>query len=312
MLSATRYLLGVAEIALLVAAPPASAPPGCAPACCRASPGRRPGSPPRSSRSRSCSERPSCSGAAGLFEPVPYLLAVVAVGLGLRLGLAAGDARRPEPGRARSRPGDAAAAAWRSPAVVIAHFCIGVRLRLSTGMTGFDTTWYHAPFAAGLRPERADLRHPVHRAAVPRLVLPPELGAAARDRDPRLLQGPALAAPQPRLARRLPARRLVHRAPLGRRAGLARRRRPGPRQRRLRRPGRERPATTSSRSSSSSPRSRSSLNAAGAIGPAAGAPRRQLRSRRRHRSWPASRSGSPPGPRSTTWRRRSRWSARWR
>ena len=34
-------------------------------------------------------------------------------------------------------------------AVVIAHFCIGVRLRLSTGMTGFDTTWYHGPFAAG-------------------------------------------------------------------------------------------------------------------------------------------------------------------
>ncbi len=33
--------------------------------------------------------------------------------------------------------------------IVIAHFCIGVRLRLSTGMTGFDTTWYHAPFAAG-------------------------------------------------------------------------------------------------------------------------------------------------------------------
>lgn len=29
------------------------------------------------------------------------------------------------------------------------HFAAGVRLRLSTGMTGFDSTWYHGPFAAG-------------------------------------------------------------------------------------------------------------------------------------------------------------------
>jgi len=31
----------------------------------------------------------------------------------------------------------------------VVHFAAGVRLRLSTGMTGFDSTWYHGPFAAG-------------------------------------------------------------------------------------------------------------------------------------------------------------------
>jgi hypothetical protein len=31
----------------------------------------------------------------------------------------------------------------------VVHFAAGVRLRLTTGMTGFDSTWYHGPFAAG-------------------------------------------------------------------------------------------------------------------------------------------------------------------
>jgi hypothetical protein len=34
-------------------------------------------------------------------------------------------------------------------AIAVIHFASGVRLRLSTGMTGFDSTWYHGPFAAG-------------------------------------------------------------------------------------------------------------------------------------------------------------------
>jgi hypothetical protein len=33
--------------------------------------------------------------------------------------------------------------------VAVVHFAGGVKLRLSTGMTGFDSTWYHGPFAAG-------------------------------------------------------------------------------------------------------------------------------------------------------------------
>jgi hypothetical protein len=34
-------------------------------------------------------------------------------------------------------------------AVAVVHFATGVKLRLLTGMTGFDSTWYHGPFAAG-------------------------------------------------------------------------------------------------------------------------------------------------------------------
>ncbi len=33
--------------------------------------------------------------------------------------------------------------------VAVIRFAIGVKLRLGTGMTGFDSTWYHGPFAAG-------------------------------------------------------------------------------------------------------------------------------------------------------------------
>ncbi|HET7120625.1 MAG TPA: hypothetical protein VFI17_05185, partial [Solirubrobacterales bacterium] len=34
-------------------------------------------------------------------------------------------------------------------AIAVVHFATGVKTRLSTGMTGFDSTWYHGPFAAG-------------------------------------------------------------------------------------------------------------------------------------------------------------------
>jgi hypothetical protein len=33
--------------------------------------------------------------------------------------------------------------------VALLHFAAGVKTRLGTGMTGFDSTWYHGPFAAG-------------------------------------------------------------------------------------------------------------------------------------------------------------------
>jgi hypothetical protein len=33
--------------------------------------------------------------------------------------------------------------------LAVVHFALGVKTRLSTGMTGFDSTWYHGPFAAG-------------------------------------------------------------------------------------------------------------------------------------------------------------------
>ncbi len=34
-------------------------------------------------------------------------------------------------------------------AIAVVHFALDVRPKLSTGMTGFDSTWYHGPFAAG-------------------------------------------------------------------------------------------------------------------------------------------------------------------
>jgi hypothetical protein len=113
-------------------------------------------------------------GTVGWFEAGPYLVVVVIVGLGLRL-LVGGPWGRPSallgfsPGesgvvgeRSWGEKQDAAASEGRphgpSPAALVAlaiaavaavHFAAGVKLRLSTGMTGFDSTWYHGPFAAG-------------------------------------------------------------------------------------------------------------------------------------------------------------------
>jgi hypothetical protein len=41
------------------------------------------------------------------------------------------------------------AAALLVASVAVVHFAGGVKTRLGTGMTGFDSTWYHGPFAAG-------------------------------------------------------------------------------------------------------------------------------------------------------------------
>lgn len=113
-------------------------------------------------------------GTVGWFKPLPYLVAVIVVGAGLRIGL---GGRRGGPSDAaassfspRLRPRTAADSSGEKPsktegpprlpslttllALAIAvgatvHFAAGVKLRLSTGMTGFDSTWYHGPFAAG-------------------------------------------------------------------------------------------------------------------------------------------------------------------
>ena len=147
MLSATRYLLGAAEITLLIAA----ATLGAVRVRDRLLPGFA-GAPAWLATAVVAIAillgAAELLGAAGLFEPAPYLLAVVGLGIGLRLVVSRGDpdARPrpvPEPSLAMRVCGLAVAG------VVIAHFCIGVRLRLSTGMTGFDSTWYHGPFAAG-------------------------------------------------------------------------------------------------------------------------------------------------------------------
>ncbi len=101
-------------------------------------------------------------GTVSLFQPPLYVVAVAAIGLLLWLRVAGATNPSPAAGVGAAdavTTGPAAAAPGPSPvattiALVIAaaaviHFAAGVRLRLSTGMTGFDSTWYHGPFAAG-------------------------------------------------------------------------------------------------------------------------------------------------------------------
>jgi hypothetical protein len=112
-------------------------------------------------------------GTFGWFEVGPYLAAVIVVGASLwlvvggrrggrsrLLGFSPLSWRRSPSGlcekqdaavreRPPRRPSPAALAALVIAAVAVIHFGAGVKLRLSTGMTGFDSTWYHGPFAAG-------------------------------------------------------------------------------------------------------------------------------------------------------------------
>jgi hypothetical protein len=100
-------------------------------------------------------------GSFGAFEPAPYLVLVAVFGLG-SWKLAPSPPQSGEPhlyllsevrlpslrrdGRRESIP---ALFALVITAVAVIHFAAGVKTRLSTGMTGFDSTWYHGPFAAG-------------------------------------------------------------------------------------------------------------------------------------------------------------------
>jgi hypothetical protein len=89
-------------------------------------------------------------GTVSLFKPVPYLVAVALLGLALRLAVPT----RTAPGETRPAVGSrpsliATVIALLIAGIAIGHFVSGVKLRLGTGMTGFDSTWYHGPFAAG-------------------------------------------------------------------------------------------------------------------------------------------------------------------
>ncbi len=103
-------------------------------------------------------------GTVALLKPVPYLVGVVAVGVGLgmlggwsREGVASLGLRSAPSGGTPPRPDSSSGQQFDWMTVVsllvavaaVIHFASGVRLRLSTGMTGFDSTWYHGPFAAG-------------------------------------------------------------------------------------------------------------------------------------------------------------------
>lgn len=90
-------------------------------------------------------------GSLGLFRGWIYL--------GAAVGLAAaawhwreripGADPAPEPPRFAS-PAMLTTAGLLLVALAAAVFSVGVRLKYGTGMTGFDSTWYHGPFAAGL------------------------------------------------------------------------------------------------------------------------------------------------------------------
>jgi hypothetical protein len=113
-------------------------------------------------------------GTAGVFESPPFLAVVVVVGaalwwlMGGRWGGPSGAAASCFSPDLRSRtaadePGEKPSKTEGPPhlspattlvalaiaAVAVVHFAAGVKMRLSTGMTGFDSTWYHGPFAAG-------------------------------------------------------------------------------------------------------------------------------------------------------------------
>jgi hypothetical protein len=113
-------------------------------------------------------------GTVSLFKPVPYLVSIAVLGLVLwRFVPSAGGAPVGPPRGAESamppstlrETGATGPAAGARPygrpsliatvmslviaGIAIGHFVTGVKLRLGTGMTGFDSTWYHGPFAAG-------------------------------------------------------------------------------------------------------------------------------------------------------------------
>lgn len=160
MLGAGRYLLGVGEIALLV---------GCAwLGASRARERLLPGFEGAPAHLASAVLAlalliwaAEVLGSFSLFEPAPYLLVVAGAGVGMRTLLprvAWGVAPRPQLARTMGRPPRQdprvgalvpTLIALGVAAVATIHFAGGVKTRLGTGMTGFDSTWYHGPFAAG-------------------------------------------------------------------------------------------------------------------------------------------------------------------
>jgi hypothetical protein len=98
-------------------------------------------------------------GSFGIFELTPFRLLL----LGAAIGLSRVRSRHLERGESdlyllskvrlpslrRDRRDWGTVIALLIAAVAVIHFAAGVKTRLSTGMTGFDSTWYHGPFAAG-------------------------------------------------------------------------------------------------------------------------------------------------------------------
>lgn len=102
-------------------------------------------------------------GTFSAFDALPYLLLVLVVGVGLwKFAPRPPEGGVPHPyllGGVRDSSLRRDERGWRDlapllialliAAMAVIHFAAGVKTRLSTGMTGFDSTWYHGPFAAG-------------------------------------------------------------------------------------------------------------------------------------------------------------------
>jgi hypothetical protein len=100
-------------------------------------------------------------GSFGALDPVPYLVLVAVIGAGLwrLIPMAEGDGRTSPDTQHRaigemclgrsSRPPATTLIALTIATIAFMHFAIEAKSKLSTGMTGFDSTWYHGPFAAG-------------------------------------------------------------------------------------------------------------------------------------------------------------------
>ncbi len=88
-------------------------------------------------------------GSFGLFEGVPFVAGLIVTGIAMRLAIAVPSAERAE----LIRPDAQQPNRWITiiglalAAVAVAHFSIGTRIGYSGGMTGFDSTWYHGPYA---------------------------------------------------------------------------------------------------------------------------------------------------------------------
>jgi len=87
-------------------------------------------------------------GTAGVLAESTFVPLAVLAGLALRFGVtpvprSGGGPPAPDAGPLLTAGGLAFAA------LALAHFSIGTRISLGEGMSGFDSTWYHGPFAAG-------------------------------------------------------------------------------------------------------------------------------------------------------------------
>ncbi|MFL5834758.1 MAG: hypothetical protein ACJ76B_12395 [Solirubrobacterales bacterium] len=91
-------------------------------------------------------------GSFGWWEPVPYLVFVAVAALALWKFLprpeGEGGHHPPQQVRVRMTPLPTLIA-FLVAAVAVVLFAWEAKSKLSTGMTGFDSTWYHGPFAVG-------------------------------------------------------------------------------------------------------------------------------------------------------------------